>query len=70
MIIDKSDDWHRRLLCARRERPRESLSACYSLEGAGPAGQPSHIFHRRCAGPAPLLQWDILASDTMTNRRG
>src|SRR5262245_39005620 len=27
-------------------------------EGAGPAGQPSHIFHRRCACPAPPLQWD------------
>src|SRR5262249_43005997 len=26
-------------------------------EGAGPAGQPSHIFHRRCACPAPPLRW-------------
>src|SRR4029453_8249928 len=33
--------------------PRDSIP-----EGAGPAGQPSHIFHRRCACPAPPLQWD------------
>src|SRR5215472_14614464 len=38
-------------------------------EGAGPAGQPSHIFHRRCACPAPPLQWDGGDGGTMAKRR-
>jgi len=36
-------------------------------KGAGPAGQPSHIFHRRCACPAPPLQWDGGDGGTMAN---
>src|SRR5215472_8909764 len=38
-------------------------------EGAGPAGQPSHIFHRRCACPAPPFQWDGGDGGTMTRKR-
>src|SRR6516165_2589106 len=43
-------------------------------EGAGPAGQPSHIFHRRCACPAPPLQWDggdggTMAKDETASKR-
>jgi hypothetical protein len=30
------------------------IGVLLNLEGAGPAGQPSHILHRRCACPAPL----------------
>src|SRR6516225_916879 len=37
-------------------------------EGAGPAGQPSHIFHRRCACPAPPLQWDGGDGGTMAKK--
>src|SRR5215470_14678061 len=56
----KSDHRHYRLLSRAPQRPRESLSAACSRiwKAAGPAGQPSHIFHRRCACPAPPLQWD------------
>jgi len=43
---------------SRRTRARWSRSLVREQrdsipEGAGPAGQPSHIFHRRCACPAP-----------------
>jgi hypothetical protein len=37
-------------------------------KGAGPAGQPSHIFHRRCACPAPSLQWDGGDGGTMAKK--
>src|SRR5215468_1539464 len=37
-------------------------------EDAGPAGQPSHIFHRRCACPAPPLQWDGGDGGTMAKK--
>ena len=37
-------------------------------KGAGPAGQPSHIFHRRCACPAPPLQWDGGDGGTMAKK--
>ena len=42
--------------------------------GAGPAGQPSHISHRRCACPAPPLQWDggdggTMAKDDTASKR-
>src|SRR5262249_14380087 len=37
-------------------------------EGSGPAGQPSHIFHRRCACPAPPLQWDGGDGGTMAKK--
>jgi hypothetical protein len=36
-------------------------------EGAGPAGQPSHILHRRCACPAPLplhRRWEAVVDGT------
>jgi hypothetical protein len=36
-------------------------------DGAGPAGQPSHIFHRRCACPAPpppMGRWEAVVHGT------
>jgi hypothetical protein len=41
---------------------------CRNLQGAGPAGQPSHIFHRRCACPAPPFQWDGGDGGTMAKK--
>src|SRR5262245_27354347 len=60
---------------ARLARPFWATSSCSPVrehrdsipEGAGPAGQPSHIFHRRCACPAPPLQWDGGDGGTMAN---
>src|SRR5262245_13297281 len=67
---------------ARLARPFWATSSCSPVrehrdsipEGAGPAGQPSHIFHRRCACPAPPLQWDggdggTMAKDETASKR-
>src|SRR6266699_3443537 len=62
--------------CARPNPATRATSSCSPVrehrdsipEGAGPAGQPSHIFHRRCACPAPPLQWDGGDGGTMAKK--
>src|SRR5262245_8842315 len=71
----QSGDGYARPKPATRARRRARLCANTAdsiPEGAGPAGQPSHLFHRRCACPAPPLQWDgdggTMEDDTESTR--